>query len=92
MPGALPAIPFKSLILVEPPLITRTAWDEHLEQQEFALKTISAMIKKRRDTWDSRADARRYFEARIPWSNWSTRVLDLFVVRYRIQTRSRRDS
>ena len=30
MPGALPAIPSKSLILVEPPLITRAAWDEHL--------------------------------------------------------------
>ncbi|RPD54846.1 alpha/beta-hydrolase [Lentinus tigrinus ALCF2SS1-7] len=79
MPSALPPISFKSLILVEPSLITRAAWDEHLEQQEFALKTVSTMITKRRDTWKSRADARAYFEARIPWGSWDPRILDLFV-------------
>lgn len=81
MPGVLPAVPFKSLILVEPPLITKAAWDEHKEQQEFALKTISAMVMKRRDTWASREDARQYFEDRVPWSSWDGRVLELFLVR-----------
>ncbi|KAI0695494.1 alpha/beta-hydrolase [Cerioporus squamosus] len=79
IPAALPAVPFKSIILVEPPLITKAAWDEHKEQQEFALKTISAMVMKRRDTWASRADARRFFEDRFPWSSWDKRVLELFL-------------
>ncbi|TFK87183.1 alpha/beta-hydrolase [Polyporus arcularius HHB13444] len=79
IPGALPAVPFKSLILVEPPLITKAAWDEHKEQQEFALKTISAMVMKRRDTWATRTDARQYFEKRLPWSSWDKRVLELFL-------------
>ncbi|RPD54847.1 alpha/beta-hydrolase [Lentinus tigrinus ALCF2SS1-7] len=79
VPSSLPAVPFKALIFIEPSMITQDAWNEHVKEQERSLTLVCSMILKRRDTWDTRADARRYFESRLPWSTWDPRAMDLFI-------------
>ena len=43
MPGTPgpPHVPYHSLILIEPALITQAAWDAHAEERVLALKMMS---------------------------------------------------
>ncbi|KAI0667882.1 alpha/beta-hydrolase [Trametes maxima] len=77
--GGLPGIAYDAVVLVEPSLITREAFDANLAEREGALRTMSEAISKRRDAWATREEARKYFQKRFPWAVWSPRVLDLFV-------------
>ena len=81
MPGPHPPVAYDALVLVEPSLCTRPAWDAHLEEREGALVVMSKLVMKRRDAWASRADARAYFTKRLPWTSWDPRVLELYIVR-----------
>ena len=84
MPGTPgpPPVPYHSLILIEPALITQAAWDAHAEERVLALKMMSKAVMKRRDAWDGRAEARAYFKERLPWAMWNARSFDLFLVRF----------
>ncbi|KAI0763278.1 alpha/beta-hydrolase [Trametes elegans] len=77
--GGIPGIEYDAIVLVEPSLITREAFDANLEEREGALKAMSEAVSKRRDTWNSRDEAKKYFEKRFPWSIWDPRVLELYV-------------
>ncbi|KAI0363646.1 alpha/beta-hydrolase [Pilatotrama ljubarskyi] len=74
-----PPVTFESMILVEPALITKVVYDEHLEEREGALKTMSIAIMKRRDTWNTREEAKEYFQKRFPWMIWDPRIIDRYV-------------
>ncbi|KAI9064976.1 alpha/beta-hydrolase [Trametes sanguinea] len=78
----LPAIKYDGIVLVEPSLITREAFDANLEEREGALRDMSEAISKRRDTWPSREDAHKYLQKRLPWVMWDPRVLQLYVLEY----------
>ncbi|PPQ76780.1 hypothetical protein CVT26_001952 [Gymnopilus dilepis] len=70
---------YMSLILIEPTLVTRDLFNAHLEermeQMDFAVSTTLT----RRDNWQSREQAFRYFKKRIPWGMWDERVVQLYV-------------
>ncbi|KAI0363610.1 alpha/beta-hydrolase [Pilatotrama ljubarskyi] len=75
----LPAVKFEAIILIEPALITREVYNANLAEREGALKMMNKAISKRRDLWNTREEAKAYFEERFPWMNWDPRVRDLFV-------------
>lgn len=68
-------VPFSSLILIEPAMVAPSSPENEM------YKMVAAMTPQRRDIWDTREAARRYFEARIPWAAWDARVLDRYIVR-----------
>lgn len=80
MPGNLPTVKYKYIVLVEPSLITQDSWKAHLEDRQGALKFLTKATMKRRDTWNSREEAKDYFEPRLPWNTWDPRILDIYVV------------
>ena len=80
MEGTFPPVDLKYLIIVEPAVVTQEAWDENKEMCMGALALTSAVVMKRRDVWNSREDAKKYFEARPPWKGWDPRVVDLYTV------------
>ena len=67
-------------MLIEPALITREVFNANLEEREGALKMMNVAVSKRKDTWDSREEARAFFNKRFPWKMWDDRVRDLYVV------------
>ncbi|KAH9847850.1 alpha/beta-hydrolase [Lenzites betulinus] len=79
MSDALPGVKYESMVLIEPPLVTREVFDANLEEREGALRYLSTSIAKRRDTWESREDALKYFGKRFPWMAWHPKVLELYV-------------
>lgn len=78
--AALDSCPFAAIILVEPALITRAAFDQHREERIAALAFLRKAINARRDIWNSRDDAMQFFRNRVPWKLWDSRILALFVV------------
>ncbi|CDO75137.1 hypothetical protein BN946_scf184772.g4 [Trametes cinnabarina] len=78
-PDGLPGVKYDGIVLVEPSLITREAFDANLEEREGALRDMSEAISRRRDTWNSREEAHKYFQKRLPWVMWHPRVLELYV-------------
>lgn len=81
MADEVPSVRYEAIILIEPALITREVYNANLAEREGALKEMNKAISKRRDTWNSKEEARAYFEERFPWMMWDLRVRDLFVVR-----------
>ncbi|KAI0636249.1 alpha/beta-hydrolase [Trametes polyzona] len=79
MSDELPAVNYDAIVLVEPALITREAFDANLEEREGALRDMSEAVSKRRDTWNTREEAHKYFAKRFPWAVWNPRVLELYV-------------
>ncbi|KAI0763290.1 alpha/beta-hydrolase [Trametes elegans] len=75
----VPGVKFEAIVLVEPALITRAVYNANLPEREGALKAMNKAISKRRDTWNTRADAQAYFEERFPWMVWDPRVRELFI-------------
>lgn len=81
MADEVPSVRYEAIILIEPALITREVYNANLAEREGALKAMNKAISKRRDTWNTKEEARAYFEERFPWMMWDLRVRDLFVVR-----------
>ncbi|TFK84796.1 alpha/beta-hydrolase [Polyporus arcularius HHB13444] len=83
----LAGVVYDSMILVEPAIITRADYGAvdwqytrcNRTDRERALKAMNTAISKRKDTWDTREEARSFFLQRYPWKTWDVRVLDLFV-------------
>ncbi|KAJ7185421.1 alpha/beta-hydrolase [Mycena filopes] len=70
----LHTLPYTSMILVEPTMMTREACTGWLSQP-----TSAAAMKRRKDTWESREAAHAWFRARLPWKRWDARCLASFV-------------
>ncbi|KAI8969894.1 alpha/beta-hydrolase [Trametes punicea] len=79
VPDGLPVVPYSAILLVESTIITREAYNAHREEREAVLVNLSKAISKRRHIWNSREEAMRYFQERLPWSTWHPRVLELYV-------------
>ncbi|KAJ7167011.1 Alpha/beta hydrolase fold-1 [Mycena filopes] len=80
---SIPAIPFVSLVLVEPTMTTPAIF------YRDRAKTVAAMIagtKMRRDRWASREDAFAWLGRRAPWKRWDPRVLRNFVEHGLVET------
>lgn len=76
----VPAVVYEAIVLVEPALITREAFNANLAEREGALKMMNIAVSKRRDAWGSRDEASAYFDKRFPWQMWDSRVRALYVV------------
>ncbi len=72
-------LPYSSLILVEPPIMTRKVFARATKKGK-AWELLVEMAKTRKDIWPSREAARDWMSKRLPWNCWTPRCLDLFVV------------
>ncbi|KAH9902445.1 alpha/beta-hydrolase [Cubamyces lactineus] len=79
LPDKLPPPPYETVVMVEPALISPECYKENFDVQDGLLKATSKGVLKRRDTWESREQAKEYFEKRFPWDTWDARVLELYV-------------
>jgi hypothetical protein len=70
------------MILIEPTSMTKEAYTQWLSKPSSAsaVKRVTAAVKARKDTWESRDAAHAWFKARLPWKRWDARTLALFVV------------
>ncbi|TFK86474.1 alpha/beta-hydrolase [Polyporus arcularius HHB13444] len=71
-------LPYSSLILVEPPIMTRKVFARATKKGK-AWELLVEMAKTRKDIWPSREAARDWMSKRLPWNSWTPRCLDLFV-------------
>ncbi|PPQ66820.1 hypothetical protein CVT24_008679 [Panaeolus cyanescens] len=68
-------LPFSGLILVDPPI-----WSKSMAGPENEMyKIVEATTPVRLDVWDSREAAVKWFKKRIPWAMWDERVLDIYL-------------
>ncbi|OSD07214.1 alpha/beta-hydrolase [Trametes coccinea BRFM310] len=74
---AQPGLKYKAIIIMEPSTLTRESATEGDIHEK--MRALRGMIEKRRNTWKSREEARRYFQARLPWKKWDPRTFDLFL-------------
>ncbi|KAI0730568.1 alpha/beta-hydrolase [Earliella scabrosa] len=71
-------LPYSSLVLVEPPIMTREVFARATKKGK-AWEILIEMARNRKDIWPSRDAARAWMAKRLPWSTWTPRCLDLFV-------------
>ncbi|KAF9478000.1 alpha/beta-hydrolase [Pholiota conissans] len=69
----------KTLIMVDPIIITEQAWKADLEKREGVMNHLLQETSARPDTWDSKEKAYVYFSRRYPWKQWNKEVLKVFV-------------
>ncbi|KAI0363879.1 alpha/beta-hydrolase [Pilatotrama ljubarskyi] len=75
----LDALPYASLIMLEPPLATPETLRLAEENGEL-LPRAADIARMRKDVWPGgREQARAWFRKRLPWSRWDERVFDLFI-------------
>ncbi|TCD61768.1 hypothetical protein EIP91_007970 [Steccherinum ochraceum] len=74
-------LPFSSMILVEPALMTRGVLKAFKATGDGSsvFQQLIDSANSRRDIWSSREAAREWFVKRAPWKTWDKRVLDSFV-------------
>ncbi|KAH9852150.1 Alpha/beta hydrolase fold-1 [Lenzites betulinus] len=70
--------PYSSIILVEPPMMTREIYAMAVEEGTALLRAIE-IARTRKDIWASREKARAWFAKRLPWNRWDPRVFDLHI-------------
>ncbi|KAF4563902.1 hypothetical protein EYR36_003146 [Pleurotus pulmonarius] len=70
--------PYRSLVLIDPIVLTKELYYNDLEYQATS-KFLIKGAKTRRDAWPSKDAALTWFSKRFPWSGWDTRVLRSFV-------------
>jgi len=75
---SLDELPYTSMILVEPTMMTKESSAQAFKQLSEVMRVIES-VKKRRDIWESREIARAWFEKRLPWKRWDSRILDAFI-------------
>ncbi|OJT03500.1 hypothetical protein TRAPUB_5840 [Trametes pubescens] len=75
----LDRLPYSSLILVEPGLMTRAMLNAVRFDKSSPLTCAAEAVRMRKDIWPSRAAAREWLAKRFPYRRWDARVLDLFV-------------
>ncbi|EIW62380.1 alpha/beta-hydrolase [Trametes versicolor FP-101664 SS1] len=75
----LDRLPYSSLILIEPGLMTRAMLNTVRFDKASPLTRAAEAVRMRKDIWPSRAAAREWLTKRFPYRRWDARVLDLFV-------------
>ncbi|CDO69450.1 hypothetical protein BN946_scf184817.g10 [Trametes cinnabarina] len=75
---AVTELPFSSLIMVDPPMMTPEILQKALAEGWPLLRAME-IAKNRKDVWPSRSAAKEWFAKRFPWRRWDPRVLDLYV-------------
>ncbi|KAF8079386.1 Alpha/Beta hydrolase protein [Lyophyllum atratum] len=71
----LSRLPYAAIVLIEPAMITRKLFNAHLEDRMETMNFAVSATSVRRDTWDSRDMALRWFSKRFPWNSWDPRVV-----------------
>ena len=74
-------LPFFSLILVEPTMMTRNTMKEFSKNATMMVRSVEA-VKSKKDIWPSREAAREWMSHRSPWKRWDPRVLEVYLVRF----------
>ncbi|KAJ7917192.1 Alpha/Beta hydrolase protein [Mycena leptocephala] len=69
------AIPYVSLILIEPTVIPRELFYVNVEDRVMTMEFVVAATATRRERWRSREEAHAWLARRIPWDSWDPRVL-----------------
>ena len=75
---SLQATTIPLLILFEPPIALM--WWHQLPNLPEVTKALAESTKLRRDRWESKQEALKYFKQRTPWKFWDSRALNEFVV------------
>jgi len=70
-------MPYSAVVLMEPSLVTRDAFEKHGATRKAALEMMYKAMEARRDTWNSREDALAFFKKRLPWKMWDPQILEL---------------
>ncbi|KAL4256581.1 AB hydrolase superfamily protein [Pleurotus pulmonarius] len=70
--------PYRSLVLVDPIVLTKELYYNDLEYKATSKFLIKGAMT-RRDAWPSKDAALTWFNKRFPWSGWDIRVLRSFV-------------
>lgn len=81
---SLSKLPFSSIILIEPPWMTRDILAK-ISRYPKQLKRAIESTRTRTDIWQSREACREWMAHREPYKKWHPRVLDLFVVTILVQ-------
>lgn len=72
-------LPFSSMILVEPGMMTREIYAVAFKEPTL-FKQVIERTRKGKDIWPSRDAALKWLSERSPWKRWDPRVLRLFIV------------
>ncbi|KAF8189453.1 Alpha/beta hydrolase fold-1 [Mycena galopus ATCC 62051] len=72
---ALSAIPYVSLILIEPTVIPRELFYQEIDDRVSTMEFVVGATTTRRERWRSREDAYSWLSKRVPWESWDPRVL-----------------
>ncbi|KAJ7175087.1 alpha/beta-hydrolase [Mycena crocata] len=72
-------LPYSSMILVEPGMMTREMFEQLSALTSEFGDRIKAAVQKRTDVWGSRDEARAWFQERKSWKKWDSRVLEAFL-------------
>jgi hypothetical protein len=70
------AIPYHTLIFVEPSLVHRSILHEHNQ----ILHRSIAYANDQPDVWPTIEDAMRWHKVRAPWKEWGAEALQVFSV------------
>ncbi|KAF7350206.1 AB hydrolase-1 domain-containing protein [Mycena venus] len=74
----LSAIPYVSLILIEPTVVPRGLYYLHVDDLASTMQFVVMATASRRERWRSREDAHAWLSRRVPWDSWDPRVLRKF--------------
>ncbi|KAL1937276.1 hypothetical protein VTO73DRAFT_13885 [Trametes versicolor] len=75
----LDRLPYSSLILVEPGMMTRDMLNKVRFDKASPLTRAVDAVRMRKEVWPSRPAAREWLAKRLPYRRWDARVLDLYV-------------
>jgi len=78
----LTRLPYSSIILVEPAMMTRPILNKMLKSSESGvspIKMVMTGVQTRKDVWPSREEAHQWFAKRYPWKQWDPRILKLYI-------------
>ncbi|KAJ4470388.1 alpha/beta-hydrolase [Lentinula edodes] len=72
-------LPYVSLILIEPTMITREMFEAHFDDRIRSMEMSVGATEVRRDVWPDREEAFRWLSRRFPFRTWDPRVVRLLV-------------
>ncbi|KAJ3889095.1 Alpha/beta hydrolase family-domain-containing protein [Lentinula edodes] len=72
-------LPYVSLILIEPTMITREMFEAHFDDRIRSMEMSVGATEVRRDVWPNREEAFRWLSRRFPFRTWDPRVVRLLV-------------
>ena len=73
-------IPYKAMILIEPPMSDRQLREEFAEDRRQHMAFLAKSVGSQRSEFESREAAYEWMCKRNPWKVWDDRVKRLFVV------------